>query len=325
MSKARTRPDAERAERATALGREASLVGASVGRARAPRALGLATPWARALRPLQWTKNLLLFAGLIFAERYDDAASWLEAIVIFVVYCAASSASYLVNDVVDVERDRAHPLKAARPIAAGAIAPRAALAVASLLLAGALALAAALGWASAGLLLAFVAIQGAYSLALKHLVIIDVSAIALLFVIRAAAGAVAIDVRLSPWLVLCSGLLALFLALAKRRTELAVAGSDHSARRPALGSYSLPLLDQLITIVAAATISAYSLYTFTATDSSAMMLTIPFVIYGIFRYLYLVQVENSGEAPTEVLFTDRPLQVCVGMWGASVIVILYAF
>jgi 4-hydroxybenzoate polyprenyltransferase len=317
------RPDTKTPEKAAARGPDASLVGASVGPARAPGALRRATPWVRALRPLQWTKNLLLFAGLIFAERHGDAASWVEALVIFVAYCAASSASYLVNDVVDVERDRAHPVKASRPIAVGAITPRAALAVASLLLAGALALAAPLGWASAGLLVAFVGIQGAYSLWLKHLVIIDVSAIALLFVIRAAAGAVAIDVRLSPWLVLCSGLLALFLALVKRRAELAVAGSDHSARRPALGSYSLPLLDQLITIAAAATISAYSLYTFTATDSSAMMLTIPFVIFGLFRYLQLAySPARSGEEPERTLASDIPLLATIALWGVSAALIL---
>jgi 4-hydroxybenzoate polyprenyltransferase len=316
-------PETETAERTDALAPEASPARASVGRARPPGRIPLAAPWFRALRPLQWTKNLLLFAGLIFAERYGDAASWIDALVIFVAYCAASSASYLVNDVVDIERDRAHPVKASRPIAAGAIAPRAALVVAGLLLAGALALAAALGWASAGLLVAFVGMQGAYSLWLKHLVIIDVSAIALLFVIRAAAGAVAVDVRLSPWLVLCSGLLALFLALAKRRAELAVAGSDHSARRPALGSYSLPLLDQLITIAAAATISAYSLYTFTATDSSAMMLTIPFVIFGLFRYLQLAySPARSGEEPERTLASDIPLLATIALWGVSAALIL---
>lgn len=318
------RPDTETAERAAALRSDSSRAGVSAAPSSASdSALRLVSPWIRAFRPLQWTKNLLLFAGLIFAQRYGDAASWVEAIVIFVAYCAASSASYLLNDVVDAERDRAHPVKASRPIAAGAIAPRAALAVAGLLLGVALALAAALGWASAGLLVAFVGIQAAYSLGLKHLVIIDVSAIALLFVVRAAAGAVAIDVRLSPWLVLCSGLLALFLALAKRRAELAVSGTDHSARRPALGSYSLPLLDQLIAIVAAATISAYSLYTFTATDSSAMMLTILFVVFGLFRYLQLAHAPApSGEEPERTLASDLPLLVTIALWGISAALIL---
>ncbi len=280
-------------------------------------------PWIAAVRPLQWTKNFLLFAGLIFAERYGDATSWLQAVTIFVAYCAASSAAYLFNDVVDSERDRAHPIKASRPVAAGAISRRAALVAAGVLLCVALALSVALGAASATLLAGFIALQAAYSLVLKHLVIIDVIAIAVLFVIRAAAGAVAVDVRLSPWLVLCSGLLALFLALAKRRAELAVSGPGRPTTRPALGHYSLAFLDQLIAVVTAATISAYSLYTFTATPSSAMMLTIIFVVFGLFRYLQLAHAPApSGEEPERTLATDVALLCTIALWAASAALIL---
>lgn len=182
---------------------------------------------------------------------------------------------------------------------------------------------AALGLASAGLLAVFVALQAGYSLALKAIVIVDVLTISGLFVIRAAAGALAIDVRLSPWLVLCSGVLALFLALAKRRAELTASAPASWAPRPVLRGYSLPLLDQLITVVTASTISAYSLYTFTATETSAMMLTIPFVVFGLFRYLQLVHAPTQhGEEPEKTLTTDRPLLATIASWAAAAIAIL---
>jgi 4-hydroxybenzoate polyprenyltransferase len=279
--------------------------------------------YVAAARPLQWTKNLLLFAGLVFAEEYGELASWVDALTIFAAYCAASSAAYLVNDVVDVERDRAHPTKASRPIAAGTISPRAALVTAGILLAVAFPLALATGFPSMGLLAGFVALQAAYSIVLKQVVILDVMTISGLFVIRAAAGALAIDVQLSPWLVLCTGVLALFLALAKRRAELAVSAPASWTRRPVLGSYSLPLLDQLIAVVTASTISAYSLYTFTATESSAMMLTIPFVVFALFRYLQLVHAPiQQGEEPEKTLTTDRPLLLTIASWAAAAILIL---
>jgi 4-hydroxybenzoate polyprenyltransferase len=285
--------------------------------------LGGVAAWVAATRPLQWTKNLLLFAGLIFAERYGDGTSWVQAATVFLAYCAASSAAYLFNDVADIDRDRAHPIKTSRPVAAGTISPRAALGGASVLFCISFALTVPLGAASAALLAGFFALQAAYTLALKHLVIIDVIAIAVLFIVRAAAGAVAIDVRLSPWLVLCSGLLALFLALTKRRAELAAAGPGRPSTRPALGHYSLPLLDQLIAIVTAATISAYSLYTFTATPSSAMMLTIIFVIFGLFRYLQLAHAATpSGEEPEKTFVTDAALACTIGLWAVSAALIL---
>ena len=276
-----------------------------------------------ALRPRQWSKNLLLFAGIVFAAELDDPRRWLLACVAFVAYCAASSGAYLVNDVRDAEYDRAHPTKRLRPIARGELSPRAALALAAALAAGAVALTVSLGPLPLALLGAFVALQLAYSLGLKHVVLIDVLAIGGLFVLRAAAGAAAVDVRISPWLLLCTALLALFLGLAKRRGELVLAGAEETPARPALEGYSLALVDQLVSIVAASTIIAYSLYTFTA-HSTAMMATIPFVLFGVFRYLLLVHRHQAGEEPETVLYSDLPILACVAAWAVTAAAILAA-
>ncbi len=275
-----------------------------------------------ALRPRQWTKNLLLFAGIVFAAKLGDATRWLEAFAAFAAYCAASSAAYLVNDVGDREADRAHPLKAQRPIARGELSTRAALVLAGVLAAGSLAVAAALGWRSLALLAAFAALQLAYSLGLKHVVLVDVLAIAGLFVVRAAAGAVAVDVRISPWLLVCTGALALFLALGKRRGELLLVDARAAPGRRVLDGYPLEVLDQLLTIVAAATIVSYTLYTFTARDSKTLMVTIPYVVYGVFRYVLLVHRSGIGEEPDQVLVTDVPILVTVSLWAATCAAVL---
>ena len=280
------------------------------------------TAWLAALRPRQWTKNLLVFAAIIFAGDLDQSEKLLAAAGAFVVYCAASSAAYLLNDVRDVEHDRAHPVKRDRPIASGLVPPRAALVVAVVLAVVAFALAAVLGRWSVLVLCAFVALQLGYSLGLKHVVLIDVMAIAGLFVVRAVAGAVAVHVRISPWLLLCTGLLALFLALAKRRGELVLVGADRTPGRPVLEGYSLALVDQLVAVVAASTVIAYSLYTFTARDSKAMMATIPFVLFGVFRYLLLVHREDAGEEPENVLLSDRPILACVALWALTAALLL---
>ena len=277
-----------------------------------------------AMRPRQWTKNLLVFAGLIFAAELGDATKALQAVTAFVAYCAASSAAYLVNDVRDVDADRSHPIKRFRPIARGEVSETAALALAAALLALAVVLTAVLGWASLGFLAAFVALQGAYTLALKHAALVDVLVISGLFVVRAAAGAAAVDVPISPWLLLCTGLLALFLALGKRHGELVLVGGEATPTRPVLEGYSLALVDQLLTIVAASSIIAYSLYTFTARDSDALMVTIPFVIFGVFRYLLLLHRGQAGEEPENVLVRDLPILACVAAWAATCAVILAA-
>jgi len=275
-----------------------------------------------ALRPRQWLKNLLVFAGLVFAAKLGDAGRWLEAVAAFGAYCAVSSAAYLVNDLRDREDDRLHPVKRARPIARGELSPRRAVVLAAGLAAAALALAGVLGLVSVAFLLAFAGLQAAYSFSLKHVVLLDVLVIGSLFVIRAAAGAAAVGVRISPWLLLCTALLALFLALAKRRGELVLVGAQHTPGRPALEGYSLELVDQLVAIVAASTVIAYSLYTLTARDSKALLATVPFVIFGLFRYLLLVHRDDIGEEPEQVLLTDVPIILAVAGWIATAAVIL---
>jgi 4-hydroxybenzoate polyprenyltransferase len=277
-----------------------------------------------ALRPRQWTKNLLLFAGIVFAAKLGDWWRWLDALAAFAAYCAASSAAYLVNDVRDAPHDRAHPVKRMRPIARGEVSPRLAYGLAAALVALAFALVAPLGLASVAFLVGFLALQAGYTLSLKHVVLIDVMAISGLFVLRAAAGAAAVHVRISPWLLLCTALLALFLALAKRRGELVLVGADATPGRPVLEGYSLELVDQLVAIVAACTVISYSLYTFTARDSKAMMVTIPFVVFGVFRYLLLVHRQDLGEEPEEVLLRDMPILVCMAAWAVCAAILLAA-
>ena len=274
------------------------------------------------LRPRQWTKNLLLFAGIIFAAKLGDLSRWVEAIAAFASYCAASSASYLVNDVRDAPHDRVHPTKRLRPIAHGELSPRLAEALAAVLVVGAVLLVAPLGLASILLLGTFFALQAAYTLSLKHVVLLDVMTIGGLFVVRAAAGAAAVHVRISPWLLLCTALLALFLALAKRRGELVLVGAEATPGRPVLEGYSLALVDQLVTVVAASTVISYCLYTFTARDSKAMMITIPFVLFGVFRYLLLMHRRDLGEEPEEILLRDAPILLCIAGWAVTAAVIL---
>ena len=277
-----------------------------------------------ALRPRQWLKNLLLFAGIVFAAQLGDRARWVEVVAAFVAYCAASSAAYLVNDLRDVEADRLHPVKRRRPIASGELRPRVAVVLACVLAAGALAVAAFLGLASLACLLCFAALQASYTLGLKHVVLVDVLVIAALFVVRAAAGAIAVDVRISPWLLVCTGLLALFLALGKRRAELVLVGAERTPGRRVLEGYSLALVDQLLAAVAGATVVAYVLYTVTARDSPALVATVPFVVFGLGRYLQLLHRHAAGEEPENVLLGDIPILVTVAAWAVACAAILAA-
>ncbi len=275
-----------------------------------------------ALRPRQWTKNLLLFAGIVFASEVGNAGKWLQAGTAFLIYCAASSAAYLVNDLIDAPSDRKHPVKRRRPLARGEVDSRTAKVVAAALVGLATALAAAFGLVALGFLALFLAIQAAYTFRLKHVVLIDVMAIAALFVIRAAAGADAVNVRISPWLLVCTALLALFLALGKRRSELALVGAEATPGRPVLEGYSLQLVDQLIAIVAAATVVSYTTYTLSARESQALAATIPFVLFGIFRYLLLLHRAGKGEEPENVLMTDAPILATVAAWAVTCAAIL---
>jgi 4-hydroxybenzoate polyprenyltransferase len=277
-----------------------------------------------AARPMQWTKNAFVFAGLIFSVNLDSPHAWALSSATFAVFCAASSAAYLLNDVLDVEEDRVHPVKRRRPIAAGTVSRRLALGASAVLAVAAGVGAALVGFEVLLLLLVFLVLQAAYSVRIKHIILLDVLAISALFVVRAAAGAVAIDVRLSPWLAVCTGLIALFLALGKRRAELVDGLGEAKLSRAVLSGYSVELLDQLIVLVAAATVSAYSLYTFTATSSEAMMLTIPYVVYGLFRYLFLLRTPGIGEEPETTTLTDKPLVSTVVLWITTAAVILLA-
>ncbi len=278
------------------------------------------------LRPRQWTKNGIVFAALVFDQKLFQLDHLLTAVGAFICFSLASSAVYVVNDLQDVESDRQHPLKRHRPIAAGRIGSQTAwLLVAALLL---LSLPAAfiLDQGFGLVLVGYLLLMSAYTLGLKHLVLIDVFAISAGFVLRAAGGAVAIDVPISPWLYVCTILLSLFIAFGKRRHELLLLEETAGTHRRNLDEYSPTLLDQYILITAASTVMAYSLYTFDAPnlpDNHAMTLTIPFVVYAIFRYLYLIHRRDAGGSPDQVLFSDVPLLVCIVLWGVTSVIVLY--
>lgn len=280
------------------------------------------------LRPSQWTKNLIIFAALIFGERLLDVPSVLRAGAAFAVFCALSGVVYLINDVADRHADRQHPVKMRRPIASGDLPVRVAV-LAAVALGGAGLVAAFWIGPLFGLLAAgYLVLLGLYSGPLKHVVIIDVLTIAVGFVLRAAAGAVAISVAISHWLYILTILLALFLALSKRRHELVLLADRATGHRRILQEYSPYLLDQMISVVTASTIVAYAFYT-VSPDTVAKFgtdqlgLTLPFPLYGIFRYLYLVHLKEGGGSPTDMMLTDRPLLVCVALWALSVAAIIY--
>jgi 4-hydroxybenzoate polyprenyltransferase len=282
----------------------------------------------RSLRPAQWTKNLVIFAGLLFGKRLFDASAVLDAVAAFAVFCLLSGVVYLVNDILDRESDRRHPLKAGRSIASGALPVP--VAVGAVLVIGSAALGAAfvIGKGFAAVAGAYLVLQLLYSASLKHIVIIDVLTIAIGFVLRAAAGAVAVHVQISHWLLVCTILLALFIALAKRRHEIVLLAGSATRHRPILGEYSEYLLDQMIAVVTASTLIAYVFYTISPETQVKfgtvwLGLTIPFPLYGIFRYLYLVHQREGGGSPADLLLTDRPLLTCVALWALAVILIIY--
>jgi 4-hydroxybenzoate polyprenyltransferase len=280
------------------------------------------------LRPSQWTKNLLVFAGLLFGRRLLNGWAIVEALSAFVVFCAVSGVVYLVNDIADRESDRQHPLKARRPIASGVLPVPTAAAAAIALGAVAMTASAAIGPRFAGVAAAYLALQFLYSAFLQHVVILDVLTIAIGFVLRAVAGAVAVNVEISHWLLVCTILLALFIALAKRRHEIVLLADGATHHRPILGEYNSYLLDQMIVVVAASTLMAYVFYTISPETQEKfgtgwLGLTIPFPLYGIFRYLYLVHRREGGGSPAELLLTDRPLLVCVALWALAVALIIY--
>ena len=281
------------------------------------------------LRPEQWTKNLFVFAGVLFGGHLLDVPAMLRAVAAFAVFCALSGVVYIFNDLADRTADQQHPLKRLRPIASGRLSPSTAAIAAIILGVVSLAAAVLLSPMFAVLSATYVALLILYSIVLKHLVIIDALTIAAGFVLRAAAGAVAVFVPISHWLLVCTTLLALFLVLSKRRHELTLLADGAMTHRPILEEYSPYLLDQMIAVVTASTLVAYSVYS-TSTETAERLnttrlgLTIPFVLYGIFRYLYLVHQKRAGGSPADLLLTDRPLLACVGLWALSVALILYS-
>ena len=281
-----------------------------------------------ALRPEQWVKNAVVFAALVFGGRLLDPAAGLRAAAGFLVFCGLSGAVYLVNDLRDLERDRHHPVKRTRPLAAGRLPIGIARIAAPVLAVSALAGAAALGTGFLVCAAAYLLLNLAYSFGLKSVVILDVLAVAAGFVLRAVAGALAIPVVFSEWLVLCTMLLALFLSFGKRRHEIVLLEASAGAHRASLQHYSLAFLDQMIVVVLSATVVSYSLYTISAQvaeklHTRLLPLTIPFVLYGIFRYLYVIHHLREGGSPTRTLFADRPILVDIALWGLSVVIILY--
>ena len=285
----------------------------------------------KTMRPRQWPKNAVLFAALVFDRQLglNNIPPMLRTAAGFAIFCLLSGVVYIINDIADVEADRKHPEKRNRPIASGKLPIPVAQMAVVVLLAFIFPLSYLLSPSFALVGLAYLLLNLAYSKWLKHVTIIDVLSIALGFVLRVAAGVTLIQVaRFSPWLYVVTTLGSLYIGFGKRRAELTLLAGDANIHRKVLDGYSIPLLDQFITIVSATTIVAYSLYTFSAPnlpDNHIMMLTIPFVLYGVFRYLYLVQIENCGGAPEEVLLSDRPLQLAILLWGFSILLIFYIF
>jgi 4-hydroxybenzoate polyprenyltransferase len=281
----------------------------------------------KTMRPRQWSKNIFIFAALVFDKQLLNVEAFLRTLAGFVLFCLISSSVYIFNDLADVEADRQHPEKKNRPIAAGKLPINVAWAAGIGLVIISLGLAFLLAPSFAAVLFIYFLLNMAYSKWLKHVPIIDVFVIAAGFVLRVHAGVTLIDVeRFSPWLYVVMTLLALFLGFGKRRAELALLAQGAGSHRKVLDGYTLPLLDQYIMIVSGTTIVAYSLYTFSAPNvpkNDSMMLTIPFVVYTIFRYLYLIEVKHAGGAPEEILLSDRPFQIAMILWAVAVVAIFY--
>jgi len=285
------------------------------------------TSLIRTLRPKQWTKNGFVFVPLVFDVKVFQLEPLLRTLAGFVLLCLISGTVYLINDLVDIERDRQHPTKRNRPLASGQLPKSVAIAAAIALPVIVLPLSFLLDVQFGLILSGYLGLQILYSLWLKDMVIVDVMVVAAGFVLRVAAGVPLVSAeRFSPWLYLFTSLLALFMALGKRRQEILLLKDNAGSSRASLDHYNLPFLDEMMAVVTAGTLITYALYTFSAPNlpqNHSMMLTIPFVLYGIFRYLYVVHIQGNGGAPDEVLLTDRPLLVAVGLFGIAVVIVLY--
>lgn len=278
--------------------------------------------WVDFLRPRQWIKNCLVFSGLLFTGEFLDVHALTLTLMTFAIFCALSSVGYMVNDTLDAERDRVHPVKCNRPIARGAIHPSAAMSAAVIIAIVALGSAAILGMRLCATAFAYLAFTLAYSLVLKHHVILDVMSITIGFLLRAVAGTVAIHVVISPWLFACVLLLALLLGFGKRRHELTILNTEACSHRPVLDSYSQAFLDQAMAMTAASAIAAYLVYAIssqTAHHHPGLVVTIPIVLYSILRYMYLVFHQGLGGRPEELFLGDIPFMVSILLWGLSVV------
>ena len=286
-------------------------------------------PLLKTMRPRQWTKNGFVFVALFFDGKLLQADSLLPTVGAFILLCLMSSAVYIMNDLADIESDRQHPIKKNRPLAAGKLDPQLAVIVAILFAVGSLVAGLLLNLSFGLVLLGYLVSQIAYSFWLKHVVLLDISIVTAGFVLRIAAGVTVIDVqRFSPWLYLFGGFLALFMVLGKRRHELVLLGENAGNHRAILKEYNIDLIDRLLGIVTTSAVVSYSLYTFLAEglpENHLMMLTIPFVLYGIFRYLYLIHVREMGGAPEEILLRDRSLQATLACFALVVFLTLYIF
>jgi 4-hydroxybenzoate polyprenyltransferase len=285
-------------------------------------------PLLEAMRPQQWSKNVFVLAGIVFAGRLFDHAAELRVLACFALFCVASSAVYLVNDVADRATDARHPVKLQRPIASGRLSPAAAIGAAAVLAAGAAGGASLLNRATLAIVAAYFLSTLAYSLWLKRVLLLDVMIVAVGFVLRAAAGAACIDAEISPWLLVCSFLLALFLALGKRRAELVLLGQEAASHRAALGGYSLALLDSWLTALSGAAIVSYAIYTQSPRTvehfgTTNLLYTVPFVIYALFRYQHHVVRLDAGGDPGSLLFRDRGLWVALLGWGITAAIVIY--
>lgn len=282
----------------------------------------------QSLRPQQWLKNLFIFAPLIFSENIFDRSMFLQTLLAFGIFCFLSGALYILNDLKDIEEDRLHPIKSKRPLARGELKKRQAIAAFVLLSFLSLLLAEVVNIEFLWICLVYFVLQIAYSFALKHVVILDVFIVAAGFFLRVIAGAVAIRVLISPWLLICTTLLALFLALSKRRHEIILLDADAMDHRRILKEYSPYLLDQMISVVTASTVIAYCLYTISGDTiekfgTNKLILTVPFVLYGIFRYLYLIHQKAEGGTPETLILKDRPLLLDIFLWIVSAALIIY--
>ncbi len=281
------------------------------------------TSFIQLLRPKQWVKNLFIFAALLFSKNIDKLPYVLIAAYAFLCFCTTSSTVYIFNDLLDIEKDRLHPRKRKRPLAAGVISKSEALILMAFMLPATVAFSFMVNYRFGIIIMIYLLNNVLYTLYVKHLVILDVMSIALGFILRVAGGALAIGVLISPWLLLCTFLLALFLGFSKRRNELLVLQGDAQSHRLILEHYSLEFIDSMLSIVTASTLISYSLYTFFASDDKYSMVTILFVLYGIFRYQYLIYNKKLGESPEEIVLTDRPLLINIVLWVLTSIVILY--